>query len=58
MSGLIELRGLTVRGRHGVYDFERAQGQEFRIDVTLQLDSGATLRGTSPGAWRACRWAS
>lgn len=38
MSGLIELRGLTVRGRHGVYDFERAQGQEFRIDVTLELD--------------------
>ena len=38
MSGLIELRGLTVRGRHGVYDFEREQGQEFRVDVTLQLD--------------------
>ena len=38
MSGLIELRGLTVRGRHGVYDFERAQGQEFRVDVTLELD--------------------
>jgi dihydroneopterin aldolase len=38
MSGLIELRGLTVRGRHGVYDLEREQGQEFRVDVTLQLD--------------------
>ena len=40
MSGLIELRGLTVRGRHGVYDFERSQGQDFRIDVTLDLDLG------------------
>jgi dihydroneopterin aldolase len=38
VSGRIELRGLTVRGRHGVYDFERAQGQDFRIDVTLELD--------------------
>ena len=34
----IELRGLTVRGRHGVYDSERAHGQDFRIDVTLELD--------------------
>jgi dihydroneopterin aldolase len=34
----IELRGLTVRGRHGVYDFERAAGQDFRVDVTLELD--------------------
>jgi 7,8-dihydroneopterin aldolase/epimerase/oxygenase len=40
MSGFIELRGLTVRGRHGVYDFERVQGQDFRIDVTLEMDLG------------------
>jgi len=33
----IELRGLRVRGHHGVYDFERAQGQDFVIDVTLHL---------------------
>jgi 7,8-dihydroneopterin aldolase/epimerase/oxygenase len=38
MSGVIELRGLRVRGRHGVYDFERAQGQDFLIDVRLELD--------------------
>jgi dihydroneopterin aldolase len=38
VSGRIELRGLTVRGRHGVYDFERSQGQDFRIDITLDLD--------------------
>jgi dihydroneopterin aldolase len=40
VSGRIELRGLTVRGRHGVYDFERSQGQDFRVDVTLELDLG------------------
>jgi len=38
MSDRIELRGLRVRGRHGVYDFERADGQDFLIDVALELD--------------------
>src|SRR4051794_1815372 len=37
----IELRGLRVRGRHGVYDFERAEGQDFLVDVTLELDLAA-----------------
>jgi dihydroneopterin aldolase len=37
----IELRGLRVRGRHGVYDFERAEGQDFLLDVTLELDLAA-----------------
>jgi dihydroneopterin aldolase len=34
----IALRGLTVRGRHGVYDFERRAGQDFVVDVDLELD--------------------
>jgi dihydroneopterin aldolase len=34
----IELRGLTVRGHHGVFDFERRDGQEFVVDVTVWLD--------------------
>jgi dihydroneopterin aldolase len=34
----ISLRGLRARGRHGVYDFERAQGQDFLVDVELELD--------------------
>ena len=38
MTGRIELTGLKVRGHHGVYDFERAEGQDFLIDVTLELD--------------------
>jgi dihydroneopterin aldolase len=40
VSDRIELRGLTVHGHHGVYDVERAQGQDFRIDVALELDLG------------------
>lgn len=34
----ITLTGLSVFGRHGVFDFEREQGQTFVIDVTLRLD--------------------
>jgi 7,8-dihydroneopterin aldolase/epimerase/oxygenase len=34
----ISLLGLRVFGRHGVYDFEREQGQEFVVDAVLELD--------------------
>jgi 7,8-dihydroneopterin aldolase/epimerase/oxygenase len=34
----ITLTGLRARGRHGVYDVERAQGQDFVVDVQLELD--------------------
>jgi dihydroneopterin aldolase len=34
------LTGLRARGRHGVYDFEREQGQEFLIDARLEADLG------------------
>jgi dihydroneopterin aldolase len=33
----IELKGLRVRGFHGVYEFERRQGQDFVVDVSLEL---------------------
>lgn len=33
----IALTGLTVFGRHGVYDHERTDGQEFTIDLRLSL---------------------
>jgi dihydroneopterin aldolase len=32
---VIELRGLAVFAHHGVHDFEKEQGQTFRIDVRL-----------------------
>jgi dihydroneopterin aldolase len=38
MSDRIKLSGLTARGRHGVFDFEREQGQDFVVDVDLELD--------------------
>ncbi|MFI5906263.1 dihydroneopterin aldolase [Dactylosporangium sp. NPDC051541] len=36
----ISLRGLRVRGFHGVFDFERREGQDFVIDAELELDLG------------------
>lgn len=37
----ITLTGMTVFGYHGVFDFERRQGQEFTIDLTLQVPLAA-----------------
>ncbi len=36
--GQITLTGLRARGHHGVYDFERQAGQDFVVDVRLDLD--------------------
>lgn len=43
MSGdAIRLTGLTIRGHHGVFEFEKRDGQDFVIDVTVWTDvSGA-----------------
>ena len=41
MPDRIALTGLTVRGRHGVFDFERRDGQDFVVDVVLELDTRA-----------------
>jgi len=37
-ADVIQLTGLRARGHHGVYDFERAEGQEFVVDVVLEVD--------------------
>jgi len=37
----ITLRGLRAHGRHGVLAFEREHGQEFRVDVELEVDTRA-----------------
>lgn len=37
-SDRIELRGLRVRGRHGVFDHERAEGQDFLVDIVVWID--------------------
>jgi dihydroneopterin aldolase len=41
MTDRIELRGLTVRGNHGVFEHERRDGQDFIIDITLWIDLAA-----------------
>ena len=38
MADRIELRGLTVRGHHGVFDHESRDGQDFVVDVTVWID--------------------
>jgi len=38
MADRIELRGLKVRGNHGVLAHERADGQEFAVDITVWID--------------------
>jgi dihydroneopterin aldolase len=38
MADRISLHGLSVRGRHGVFDFERHGGQDFVVDVDLEVD--------------------
>lgn len=34
----IEISGLRVFGRHGVFDWEQEQGQDFTVDVALEID--------------------
>jgi dihydroneopterin aldolase len=34
----IELRGLRVRGHHGVFEHERRDGQDFVVDITVWMD--------------------
>ncbi|OMC13289.1 dihydroneopterin aldolase [Mycolicibacter heraklionensis] len=38
MTDRIELRGLKVRGNHGVFAHERADGQDFIVDITVWMD--------------------
>jgi dihydroneopterin aldolase len=41
----ITLRGLSVRGHHGVFPHERADGQTFVVDLVLGLDTTAAAAG-------------
>lgn len=34
----IELRGLRVRGHHGVFAHEKRDGQDFVVDITVWMD--------------------
>lgn len=39
MTDTITLTGLVVFGYHGVFDHEKRDGQEFTIDVSLDVDT-------------------
>jgi len=41
MADRIQLTGLTVRGHHGVFDFEKENGQDFVIDIVVWIDLSA-----------------
>jgi 7,8-dihydroneopterin aldolase/epimerase/oxygenase len=45
VSDQIAIRGIRGIGHHGVFAHERADGQEFSVDVTLDVSS-ATAAGT------------
>jgi len=40
----LAVRGIAVHGHHGVFDFERREGQEFVIDVVLGVDTRSAAR--------------
>ncbi len=45
----IEIRGLRVRGHHGVFEQERRHGQTFVVDVTLERDLSAPAASDALG---------
>jgi dihydroneopterin aldolase len=45
MSDAIVLTGIAATGHHGVFDHERAAGQRFLADLTLELDLSAAGNG-------------
>lgn len=40
----IEIRGLRVHAHHGVHDHEASEGQQFELDVVLDMDSQIAAR--------------
>jgi dihydroneopterin aldolase len=40
----LRIIGLTATGRHGVFEHERRDGQEFSVDVVLHLDTRTAAR--------------
>jgi len=43
MSHKIRIKGLRVYAHHGVFDFERQNGQDFYIDVTLWVEGKSSF---------------
>jgi dihydroneopterin aldolase len=45
----IVLTGLTVRGHHGVFDYEKREGQDFVVDVAVWRDHAPAARDDDLG---------
>lgn len=41
ISDRLSVHGLAIHANHGVFDFERRDGQEFVIDLVLDVDTRA-----------------
>ena len=44
MSDCIVIKGVTAIGHHGVFDFEKRDGQEFSVDLEIKLDLTAASK--------------
>jgi dihydroneopterin aldolase len=45
MSDQLAVRGIEIHSHHGVFDFERRDGQTFLIDLVLGLDTRPAATG-------------
>ena len=45
MTDQLAVRGIEIHAHHGVFDFERRDGQTFVIDLVLDLDTAAAATG-------------
>lgn len=45
MADRITLTGLRIRGNHGVFEYEKEQGQQFLVDVTVWADLADAAAG-------------
>lgn len=44
MSDLISIKGIQAFGYHGVFEFEKRDGQEFSVDLDINLDLAAASK--------------
>jgi len=40
-TDVLEVRGIAATGHHGVFDFERREGQTFVVDLALGVDTAS-----------------
>ena len=50
MNDQLAVRGIEIHAHHGVFDFERRDGQQFVIDLVLSLDTAAAVASDDLGS--------